>query len=97
MTEIVRTPEQEAAYQHLITARFREAARIDEAVEAFLVAHADLPFENRLDFTGRKEFLLPFFSHLSGIERAMVVSQAAFKISDRIWRAERERLEGLDA
>ncbi|MBA9034315.1 hypothetical protein [Rhizobium leguminosarum] len=97
MSEFVRTAEQEAAYQHLITARFREAARINEAVEAYLLAHADLPFDQRLDFAGRKAFLLPFFDHLKGIERAMVVSQAAFKITDRLWQAERERQEAEDA
>ncbi|MGO8034976.1 hypothetical protein [Rhizobium leguminosarum] len=97
MTEFVRTPQQEAAYQHLITARFREAARITEAVDAYLAATVDLQFEQRRELKRRKSFATPYFPHLSGIERAMVVSQVIFKISDRLWTAERERLEGLDA
>jgi len=97
MTEFVRTPQQEAAYQHLITARFREADKIETSVEAYVAATVELPFDDRLDFHRRKDFLLRCFSHLSGIERAMVVSQAIFRITDVMWAAERERLEALDA
>ncbi|NKM65342.1 hypothetical protein GFL58_30975 [Rhizobium leguminosarum bv. viciae] len=97
MTDVVRTPEQEAAYLRLITARFREAHRMNDAVNAYLVATADLPFEARRELGRRKEYVTPYFLHLAGIERAMVVFHAGLRINDILWAAERERQETEDA
>ncbi|MGO6676400.1 hypothetical protein [Rhizobium leguminosarum] len=97
MTDVVRTVEQEAAYLHLITARHREAHRINDAVNAYLVATADLPFEARRELGRRKEFVTPFFAHLTGIEQAFVVFHAALRVNDILWAAERERRESEDA
>lgn len=99
MTEItrVRTPEQEAAYQYLINARVREADLIAGVVHAYIVSTRNLPFANRIDTERRKAFATPYFDHLSGIERAFVVAQVNMKISDVLWRIERERQEAEDA
>ncbi|MGO6883049.1 hypothetical protein ACCS44_29815 [Rhizobium ruizarguesonis] len=92
----VRTPEQEAAYLHLITSRFREAHRINDAVNAYLVATLELSFEKRRELPRRKEFVTPYFTHLVGIEKAFVVFHAGLRINDILWAVERERLEAED-
>ncbi|MGO7583402.1 hypothetical protein ACC797_17485 [Rhizobium ruizarguesonis] len=97
MTDVVRTPEQEAAYLHLITSQFRQAHRINEAANQYLAATVELSFEERLELPRRKEFVTPYFVHLTGIERAFVVFHAALRINDILQAAERERLEALDA
>ncbi|MBY5408870.1 hypothetical protein HFO98_10350 [Rhizobium leguminosarum] len=97
MIDIVRTPEQEAAHLHLITARFREAHRINEAANQYLAATVELSFEERRELQRRKEFVTPFFAHLAGIERAFVVFHATLRINDILWAAERERLGAEDA
>lgn len=89
----VRTPE----HQHLIDARVREADLIKAVVHAFIVETRNLPFAERIDPGRRKAFATPYFEHLFGVEKAFVVAQAKMKISDVIWKIERERRENADA
>ncbi|TCA41726.1 hypothetical protein E0J16_34115 [Rhizobium pisi] len=97
MTEVIRTPEQEAAYQHLINARFREADLIKAVIHTYIVETRNLPFADRIDSERRKEFAMPYFTHLEGIEKAFVIAQVTLKISDVLWRIERQRQEAEDA
>lgn len=89
MTEIARSP----GHQHLIDARHREADLIAAVVHHYIVETRNLPFDDRINTVLRKEFVLPYFDHLSGIEKAFVVAQVTMKISDVLWRIERERLD----
>jgi hypothetical protein len=93
MTETVRTPE----HQYLLDARLREADLIKSVVHAFIVETRNLPFADRIDSERRKEFALPFFSHLTAIEKAFVIAQVTLKISDVVWKIERQRQESEDA
>lgn len=92
-TETVRTPE----HQHLIDARLREADLIKGVVHEYIVETRHLPFAERIDVGRRKEFATPYFDHLTGIEKAFVIAQVALKISDVLWRIERQRREDADA
>ncbi|MBX5160432.1 hypothetical protein HJB89_25440 [Rhizobium sp. NZLR8] len=95
MTDTVhtRTP----AHQHLIDARIREADLIKAVIHAYIVENRDVPFAERIDVVRRKAFATPYFYHLTGIEKAFVIAQTTMKISDVLWRIERERREAEDA
>ncbi|NTI03109.1 hypothetical protein G6K88_13880 [Agrobacterium rhizogenes] len=95
MTETVRTRTPE--HQHLLDARLREADLIKGVVHEYIVETRHLPFAERIDVVRRKEFATPYFAHLTGIERAFVISQTTMKISDVLWRIERQHQEAEDA
>ncbi len=93
MTDVLRS----AGHQHIIDARIREADLIAGVVHEYIVQTRNLPFAERIDSDRRKEFATPYFSHLTGIEKAFVIAQATMKISNVLWRSERERMEVVDA
>jgi hypothetical protein len=92
-TDTTRSP----AHQYLLDARLREADLIAGVVHEYIVETRHLPFAERIDVVRRKEFAAPHFPHLTGIEKAFVVAQVTLKISDVLWRIERERQEAEDA
>ncbi|TAV14747.1 hypothetical protein [Rhizobium ruizarguesonis] len=89
----VRTPE----HQHLIDARVREADLIKSVIHTYIVETRNLPFADRIDTERRKAFATPYFDHLTGIENAFVIAQTTMKISDVIWKIERQRRDDADA
>ncbi|WP_105432745.1 hypothetical protein [Neorhizobium sp. T6_25] len=95
MTETVRIRSPE--HQYLIDARIREADLIKGVVHAYIVETRHLPFADRNNSDRRKSFSMPYFEHLFGIEKAFVIAQATMKISDVIWKIERQRQENADA
>ncbi|WP_288430146.1 hypothetical protein [uncultured Agrobacterium sp.] len=93
MTEAIRS----AAHQHIIDARIREGDLIAGVVHGYIVETRNIPFADRTSTERRKEFVTPYFAHLNGVEKALVVSQTMVKISNVLSRIERERLETEDA
>lgn len=92
MTEAVRTP----AHQHIIDASIREADLIAAVIHLYIVETRHLSFADRNHSDRRKAFVMPYFDHLGGIEKAFVVSQAIVKISNVLSRIELQRLEVAD-